>query len=66
MACMEAAVVVKQVPVQNNGTCTDTREVMSMDAELLPPPAVAEPTAARTALTSVTPLIVSEVVTETW
>ena len=63
---MAAAVVVKQAPVQNPGTCTDTREVMSMDAVLLPPPAVAEPTAERTALTSVTPMIESEVVTDTW
>ena len=38
----------------------------SMDAVLLPPPAVAEPTAERTALTSVTPMIESEVVTDTW
>ena len=63
---MAAAGVVKQAPVQNTGTCTDTREVMSMDAVLLPPPAVAEPTAERTALTSVTPMIESEVVTDTW
>ena len=63
---MAAAVVVKQAPVQNTGTCTVTREVMSMDAVLLPPPAVAEPTAERTALTSVTPMIESEVVTDTW
>ena len=63
---MAAAVVVKQAPVQNTGTCTDTREVMSMDAVLLPPPAVAEPTAERTALTSVTPMLESDVVTDTW